>query len=109
MEAYLRAFVNWEQDNWARLLPMAKFAYNNAKNASTGHIPFKLNCGYNLKVSFKKDVDLRSKSCSANKLAGELRELMKVCYQNLFHAQELQKKTHDKRVKSRSYTPGEKV
>ncbi len=23
MEAYLRAFVNWEQDDWARLLPMA--------------------------------------------------------------------------------------
>ena len=25
---------------------MAKFAYNNSKNASTGHTPFKLNCGY---------------------------------------------------------------
>ncbi len=24
MEAYLRAFVNWEQDDWARLLPMAE-------------------------------------------------------------------------------------
>ncbi len=36
MEAYLRVFVNWKQDNWAKLLPMAEFAYNNAKNASTG-------------------------------------------------------------------------
>ncbi len=44
MEAYLRAFVNFEQDDWARLLPMAEFAYNNAKNASTSHIPFELNC-----------------------------------------------------------------
>ncbi len=44
MERYLRAFVNWEQDNYIRLLPMAEFPYNNAKNASTGHIPFKLNC-----------------------------------------------------------------
>ncbi len=26
MEACLRAFVNWEQDDWARLLPMAEFA-----------------------------------------------------------------------------------
>ena len=40
MEAYLRAFVNFEQDDWARFLPMAEFAYNNAKNASTGHTPF---------------------------------------------------------------------
>ncbi len=46
MEAYLQAFVNFEQNDWARLLPMAEFAYNNAKNASIGHIPFKLNCGF---------------------------------------------------------------
>ncbi len=25
MEAYLRAFVNWKQDDWAKLLPMAEF------------------------------------------------------------------------------------
>ena len=73
IKAYLRAFVNWEQDNWAKLLPMTKFAYNNAKNASTGHTPFKLNCGYQPRVSFKEDVNPCSKSCSFNKLAGELR------------------------------------
>ena len=37
IEAYLRVFVNWKQDDWAKLLPMAEFAYNNAINASTGH------------------------------------------------------------------------
>ena len=40
MKAYLRAFVNFKQNNWARLLPMAEFAYHNAKNASTGHTSF---------------------------------------------------------------------
>ncbi len=34
---------------------------------------------------------------------------MAVCCQNLLHAQELQKRAHDKGVKSRSYAPGEKV
>ncbi len=86
MEVYLKAFVNWEQDNWARLLPMAEFAYNNAKNASTGHTPFELNCGYHLRVSFEEDVDPRLRSRSANELAEELRELMEVCCQNLLHA-----------------------
>ncbi len=89
MEVYLRAFVNWEQDDWVRLLPMAEFVYNNAKNASTGHNPFELNCGYQLRVSFKKDVNSHSRSCSANKLAEELRELMEVSCQNLLYAQEL--------------------
>ena len=40
MEAYLWAFVNFEQNDWAQLLSMAEFAYNNAKNASTGQTSF---------------------------------------------------------------------
>ncbi len=86
MEAYLRAFVNWEQDDWAKLLPMAEFAYNNAKNASTGHTLFELNYGYHPKIFFEEDVDPRLRSCSANELAEELRQLMEVCCQNLLHA-----------------------
>ncbi len=60
MEAYLRVFVNYEQDNWAQLLPMAEFAYNNAKNASTSHTPFELNCRFHPRASYKEDVDPRS-------------------------------------------------
>ncbi len=85
METYLRAFVNWEQDDWARLLPMAEFASNNVKNASTSHTPFKLNFGYYPRVSFEEAIDPYSRSRSANELAEELRELMEVCYQNLLH------------------------
>ncbi len=109
MKVYLRVFVNWEQDNWARRLPMAEFAYNNAKTISTSHTPFELNCGYHPRVSFEEDVDPRSRSCSANKLAEELRELIEVCCQNLLYTQELQKRAHDKRVKSCSYAPSKKV
>ncbi len=65
---------------------MAEFAYNNAKNAGTGHIPFELNCDYHLRVSFEEDVDPRLRSRPANKLVEELRELMEVCCQNLFYA-----------------------
>ena len=99
MEAYLQAFVNLKQNDWARLLPMAEFAYNNAKNASTGHTPFKLNCGYYPCISYEKDLDPRSKSKTAEELSSELRNLMAVCQQNLHHAQKLQKRAHDKGVK----------
>ncbi len=57
MEVYLRAFVNYEKDDWARLLPMAEFAYNNAKNVSTDHTPFELNCGFHPRASYERDVD----------------------------------------------------
>ena len=109
MEAYFWAFVNFEQNDWARLLPMAKFAYNNAKNASTLHTPFELNCGYHPQMSYKDNVDPRSKSKSADNLSAELRELMIVCRENLHHAQELQKRAHDKGVKPRSYASSDKV
>ena len=99
MEAYLRAFVNFEQNDWARLLPMTEFAYNNAKNASTGFTPFELNYGYHPRISYEEDLDPRSKSRTAEKQSSELRELMTVCQQNLHHAQKLQKRAHDKDVK----------
>ena len=44
-----------------------------------------------------------------NKLAQELRELIEVCCQNLLHVQELQKKAHEKKVKSQSYILCKKV
>ncbi len=88
---------------------MAKFMYNNIKNASIGHTSFKLNYGYYLKVSFKEDVDPCSRSRSIIELVEELKELKEVCCQNLLHTQELQKTAHNKAVMSRSYVSGEKV
>ena len=72
MEAYLQAFVNFEQNDWAQLLLMAEFVYNNAKNATTSHTLFELNCGYHPCVCYEKDLDPRSKSKTAEKLSSEL-------------------------------------
>ena len=73
MEAYLKAFVNFKQNDRARLLLIAKFACNNAKNASTSHTPFELNCGYHPRMSYKEDVDPHSQSKLVDKLSAELR------------------------------------
>ncbi len=61
---------------------MVEFFYNNAKKASTSHIPFKLNCGFYSQVLFKKNTSSYLRSCSANKLVKELKELIEICYQN---------------------------
>ena len=97
IKAYLRAFINFKRNDWAKILPIAEFAYN------------KLNCGYHPWMSYEEDVNPRSQSKSADKLSAELRELMIVCQDNLHHAQELQKRAYDKRVKPWSYAPGKKV
>ena len=91
MEAYLRAFVNYEQDNWARLLPIAKFAYNNAKYASMRYTSFELNCRYYPYVSYEEDVDPCSRSKAADELTEELKKLMATYKENLQHNQKLQK------------------
>jgi len=46
IEAYLRAFVGYEQDNWAGLLPMAEFAYNNSVTTGNVMSPFYANYGF---------------------------------------------------------------
>ena len=109
IEVYLRAFVNLEQNDWVRLLPMAEYAYNNAKNASTDHMPFELNFGYHPCISFEEDIGPCSRLKSADELANELKDLMTVCQENLHHSQELQKRANDKGVKPRGYAPGDKV
>ena len=51
IETYLWAFINFEQNDWPKLLPIAEFAYNNGKNTRTGHTPFELNHGYHPQMS----------------------------------------------------------
>ena len=92
MEEYFQVFVNFKSNDWARPLPLAEFAYNIVKNINTGHISFELNCGYNLCILYEKDNDSQDRPKIVNKLSAKLRKLMIVCWENLYYAQELQKK-----------------
>ena len=88
IEAYLQTFINFEQNDWAKLLSINKFTFNNAKNSSNGYTSFELSYGYYPGVSFEKDTNPRSWSNSTDKLLAELRDLMTICRENLHHAQE---------------------
>ena len=68
MKAYLQVFVNFKRNDWARFLPIAEFAYNNVKIASTGYTPFKLNFEYHPRVFYEEDLDPHSKLRTAEKL-----------------------------------------
>ena len=88
---------------------MAKFVYNNAKNASSGHTPFELNCGYQSQMLYEDNIDPCSKSKLADNLLAKLRELMIICRENLHYAQKLQKRVNNKGVKPRSYASSDKI
>ena len=109
MEQYLRAFVNFKQNNWVELLPLAEFAYNNTKHASTQMSPFEAMQGYTPRMSFEDPANLKAKSKSANKHAKELAELMNVLKTNLAYAQEQQAKYKDARTKAQKFKVGSYV
>jgi hypothetical protein len=52
LENYLWAYTSLEQMNWAKLLPSAKFAYNNSQSSSTKTTPFMALYGYNPELRF---------------------------------------------------------
>ena len=52
---------------------------------AAGYTPFELNCGYHPRISYEKDLDPRSRSNAADKLADDLTNLMSAFRENLQH------------------------
>ena len=51
MEQYVRMYVDYQQTDWASLLPLAEFSYNNSKHSATTQTPFFANYGYHPRMS----------------------------------------------------------
>src|SRR6266446_7153343 len=60
LEQYLWTYMNYQQDDWAMLLLMAEFAYNNAMNVMMGVSPFFANKGYHLEFTADLQADTSS-------------------------------------------------
>ena len=58
----LRAFVNHNQDDWARLLPAMDFAQATLKHESTGYSPYELELGHKPRLHFNWE----DRSCQAS-------------------------------------------
>jgi hypothetical protein len=55
IQEYLRAFCSENQTQWAGLLPLAEFAYNNSKHSSIGISPFMAMYGYHPEIYFDSE------------------------------------------------------
>ena len=60
LEQYLCVYCNYQQNNWADLLPLVEFTYNSALSATTGISLFFANKGYHLNISIHLEHDLMS-------------------------------------------------
>jgi len=55
LECYLRNFVNYDQDDWYQMLPLAEYAYNNSKTYTHKLTPFFANYGFHPQTEWMKE------------------------------------------------------
>jgi hypothetical protein len=60
IETYLRSYCNYEQNDWAEMLGMAEFAYNNSKDSETKISQFYANYGYEPRTNWPTDIQFRN-------------------------------------------------
>src|SRR5260221_844078 len=94
LEQYLQVYMNYQQDDWVTLLPMAEFAYNNATNTTTGVSPFFANKGYHRE--FTADPQVETSSAEAQAFVAVLERIQAELKENIAQAQERYRKNADK-------------
>lgn len=67
LETYLRAFMNFQQNDWVDWLPLAEFASNNAVSETTGVSPFFANYGFNPYIGVEPPTPLPPNFTAAQK------------------------------------------
>ena len=110
VEQYLRIYCNYQQDDWSRLLPLAEFAINNAKQDSTNVSPFYANYGYHPRFSVTPlSSDQNTVIPVAHELANRFKKLHETLVDNVKIAQDTQVRYYDAKHKQVTFNPGDKV
>src|SRR5882724_7589539 len=83
LEQYLWVYINYQQDDWVNLLPLAEFVYNDTSHSETMVTPFFTNKGFHLKLK----VSLESVvSDTSHQVATNLKELHLYLCDQVSHA-----------------------
>jgi transposase InsO family protein len=97
MEQYLRAYVNYQQDDWVQFLPMAEFAANNHISETTGISPFFANYGLNPRMDFEPDIRVDNyEESQAQGLAEHLSDIHDLIHSEMSFAQDRQQEYADR-------------
>src|SRR5258707_10166661 len=94
LEQYLWVYTNYQQDDWATLLPMAEFTYNNATNATTGVSPFFANKGYH--PEFTADPQVETSLAEVQAFVVDLECIQAELKENIAQAQKRNRKNVEK-------------
>jgi hypothetical protein len=107
LEQYLRLFTNYHQNNWADMLAVAEFSYNNTVHAA-GSSPFYLNRGYHPSSGLEVRREGNNKAASA--FVQQMKQLLDEAQATLKRAANDMKRHYDaKRQEAPTYEKGQKV
>ena len=104
----MRIYVNHRQNNWAKWLAIAEFAFNNKVHTATRSSPFQVNYGREPRMGF--DIRKKGKNEKAEKFVREMKERHEEARAALVRSQEEMKRQADRsRKEAEEYKVGNKV
>ena len=108
LEQYLRMYVNHRQDNWAKWLAMAEFAFNNKVHTATKMSLFQVNYGKEPRMGF--DIRKKGRNEKAEEFVKEMKERHEEARAAFVKSQEEMKRQADRsRKEAEEYRVGDKV
>ena len=99
MKQYFKVYVNFQQNNWIKLLFIIEFAYNNAKHVFTKILFFKVMLENSSKMTWKIFINNWIKLKSAKYHVKELNQLIIIFKKRLHDSQNYQVKYKNARIK----------
>lgn len=107
---YIKQFCGLE-GQWDKYLPLAMFAHNSAKHASSGYSPFELVRGYKVRIPhhFPPRDELMTYDEYLAELTDKLQELQTLAALNLIQAKYKSKFYYDRKINPVHFREGERV
>jgi len=96
LEGYLRTFVNYDQNDWYQLLPLAEHAYNNSATNAHKMTPFFANYGFNPQREWMKEREAHNPG--ATMYAHWMQDIHQQAKQTLENTRESMKKYYDRKA-----------
>ncbi|KAK1914303.1 hypothetical protein P3342_007549 [Pyrenophora teres f. teres] len=113
LEAYLRCFVSYYQDDWEQLLPVAMLAINGRTSSVTGMSPFFATHGYNIEpieVEEKLRTTGRTPIAKGEALIAKLQDATEMAQTMIAAAQEkYETYANEHRQPAKQFRVGDKV
>lgn len=110
LEQYLRCYVNFQQADWVRFLPLAEFAMNNATNASTKTSPLFALYGFHPRADHLTDpLPAQDKVPASEEFVQQIADIHRQLRENLQQAQTAYKTAADKHRQPHSFKVGDRV